>query len=112
MKMFSYALFITLLITIKAEEQHCSKFDFEERILEKLVRMEYQMEKLKLEGIEREESTTKMKDEVRSALEILNKTMDKFVMSLKGKANSFEQSIVGRVGELRKTMDLIAGIRG
>ncbi|XP_060560618.1 caprin-2-like [Ruditapes philippinarum] len=72
--------------------------------------MEYQMEKLKLEGIEREESTTKMKDEVRSALEILNKTMDKFEMSLKVKANSFEQSIAVRVGELRKTMDLIAGI--
>jgi hypothetical protein len=74
--------------------------------------MEYQMEKLKLEGIEREESTTKMKDEVRSALEILNKTMDKFEMSLKVKANSFEQSIAVRVGELRKTVDLIAGIRG
>jgi hypothetical protein len=112
MNMFSYALFITVFITIKAEEQHCSKYDFEERILEKLVRMEYQMDKLKLEGIEREESTTKMKDEVRSALEILNKAIDKFETSLKVKANSFEQSIAVRVSELRKTMDLIAGIRG
>ncbi|XP_060560615.1 caprin-2-like [Ruditapes philippinarum] len=108
MKMFSYALFITLLLTVKAEEQHCSKYDFEEKILEKLVRMEYQMEKLKLEGIEREESATKMKDDFRSALEILNKTMDKFEMSLKVKANSFEQSIAVRVGKLRKTVDLIA----
>ncbi|XP_060560616.1 caprin-2-like [Ruditapes philippinarum] len=108
MKMFSYAFFITLFLTVKAEEQHCSKYDFEERILEKLVRMEYQMEKLKLEGIEREESTTKMKDEVRTAIDVLNKTTDKFEMSLKVKANTFEQSIVVRVGELRKTVDVIA----
>ncbi|XP_060560619.1 caprin-2-like [Ruditapes philippinarum] len=70
--------------------------------------MEYQMEKLKLEGIEREESTTKMKDEVLTVLDVLNKTLDKFEMSLKVKANSFEQSIVVRVGELRKTVDVIA----
>jgi hypothetical protein len=32
-----------------SEEPHCSKYDFEEKVLEKMVRMEFQMERMKSE---------------------------------------------------------------
>ncbi|XP_060554035.1 complement C1q tumor necrosis factor-related protein 2-like isoform X4 [Ruditapes philippinarum] len=38
-----------LLICAKSDEPHCSKYDFEEKVLEKMVRMEFQMERMKSE---------------------------------------------------------------
>ena len=44
-------LFLILLLTSgrNGEEPRCSKYDFEEKMLEKMVRMEFQMERMKSE---------------------------------------------------------------
>ncbi|XP_060554041.1 uncharacterized protein LOC132715084 [Ruditapes philippinarum] len=47
---FCKAFFLNyLLMFAKSEEPHCSKYDFEEKVLEKMVRMEFQMERMKSE---------------------------------------------------------------
>ncbi|XP_060554038.1 C1q-related factor-like [Ruditapes philippinarum] len=38
-----------LFIYANSEEPHCSKYDFEEKVLEKMVRMEFQMERMESE---------------------------------------------------------------
>jgi hypothetical protein len=44
-------MFLFLLLTSgrNCEEPHCSKYDFEEKVLEKMVRMEFKMENMKSE---------------------------------------------------------------
>ncbi|XP_060554030.1 heavy metal-binding protein HIP-like [Ruditapes philippinarum] len=47
---FCKIFFLIFLITFaKSDEPHCSKYDFEEKVLEKMVRMEFQMERMKSE---------------------------------------------------------------
>ncbi|XP_060554036.1 complement C1q and tumor necrosis factor-related protein 9A-like [Ruditapes philippinarum] len=47
---FCKIFFLSYLLTYaKSEEPHCSKYDFEEKVLEKMVRMEFQMERMKSE---------------------------------------------------------------
>ncbi|XP_060554039.1 heavy metal-binding protein HIP-like [Ruditapes philippinarum] len=47
---FCKIIFLNYLLTCaKSEEPHCSKYDFEEKVLEKMVRMEFQMERMKSE---------------------------------------------------------------
>jgi hypothetical protein len=47
---FCKIFFLIFLITYaNSDEPHCSKYDFEEKVLEKMVRMEFQMERMKSE---------------------------------------------------------------
>ncbi|XP_060568785.1 heavy metal-binding protein HIP-like [Ruditapes philippinarum] len=49
--LLSRVVFLLFLLTTgrHCEEPRCSKYDFEEKVLEKMVRIEFQMERLKLE---------------------------------------------------------------
>ncbi|XP_060554032.1 heavy metal-binding protein HIP-like isoform X1 [Ruditapes philippinarum] len=47
---FCKIIFLSYLLScVMSEEPHCSKYDFEEKVLEKMVRMEFQMERMKSE---------------------------------------------------------------
>lgn len=64
---------ILLLIVVKGEEPHCSKFDFEEKVLDKMVRMEFEMERMKQEMQKATETVRKMNRQVEMNVDIFNK---------------------------------------
>lgn len=66
-----------LFTSIKCEEPHCSKYDFEEKVLEKLVRMEFNMEKTKHEIEEAIVAIGNLKKEVDSVDKKLNALKEK-----------------------------------
>jgi hypothetical protein len=47
--LFFKIILLDFLMLANSEEPHCSKYDFEEKVLEKMVRMEFQMERMKSE---------------------------------------------------------------
>lgn len=68
--LFFSLLTATLLCNVLGDEPQCSKFDFEEKLLEKVVRMEFQMDRLKSEITERDRQATEMAEKI-SALQKL-----------------------------------------
>lgn len=68
-----------LFTSIYCEEPHCSKYDFEEKVLEKLVRMEFNMEKTKLEIHDAIVAIGNLKKEVDSVDKKLNALKEKMV---------------------------------
>ncbi|XP_053405010.1 C1q-related factor-like [Mercenaria mercenaria] len=106
--MISYVALCAVFLTVIAEEPHCSKYDFEEKILEKLVRMEYQMERMKIEGLERAENMAKTKTEVATALETLDQSVAKIKSKLEEESTAFEQKMTETVGKMMKRVENVA----
>ncbi|XP_053405009.1 uncharacterized protein LOC128558819 [Mercenaria mercenaria] len=106
--MISYVVLCAMFLTVIAEEPHCSKYDFEEKILEKLVRMEYQMERMKIEGLERVKSMAKSKTEVATALETLDQSVAEIKSKLEEKSAAFEQKMTDTVGKMLKRVEDVA----
>ncbi|XP_053403218.1 complement C1q-like protein 4 [Mercenaria mercenaria] len=92
-----------MFLTVIAEE-----YDFEEKILEKLVRMEYQMERMKIEGLERVKSMAKSKTEVATALETLDQSVAEIKSKLEEKSAAFEQKMTDTVGKMLKRVEDVA----
>ncbi|XP_045201938.2 C1q-related factor-like [Mercenaria mercenaria] len=97
-----------MFLTVIAEEPQCLKYDFEEKILEKLVRMEYQMERMKIEGLERDESMAKIKTEVATALETQDQSVADIKSKLDEKSTAFEQKMTDTIGKMLKRVENIA----
>ncbi|XP_060554033.1 heavy metal-binding protein HIP-like isoform X2 [Ruditapes philippinarum] len=84
---FCKIFFLSYLLTCaKSEEPHCSKYDFEEKVLEKMVRMEFQMERMKSEM----EQTVKSVD--RKLNEMVEK-QEKHTLSIKTTQEKFDETI-------------------
>ncbi|XP_060563386.1 uncharacterized protein LOC132722828, partial [Ruditapes philippinarum] len=66
-----------LLMFANSEKPHCSKYDFEEKVLEKMVRMEFQMERMKTEMEQTVKSVDRKLNEIDEKVEALqNKTVE------------------------------------
>ncbi|XP_060563387.1 heavy metal-binding protein HIP-like [Ruditapes philippinarum] len=100
-----------LLKCAESEEPHCSKYDFEEKVLEKMVRMEFQMERIKSEL----EQTVKSVDwklnemvekQVKHSLSIKT-TQEKFSETIEALQNKTSEIIETKLKELQILKDQI-----
>ncbi|XP_060587700.1 complement C1q and tumor necrosis factor-related protein 9A-like [Ruditapes philippinarum] len=96
---FCKIFFLSYLLTYaKSEEPHCSKYDFEEKVLEKMVRMEFQMERMKSE----------MEQKVTSVDRKLNEMVEKqakHTLSIKTTQERFGETIEALQNKTSKIID-------
>ncbi|XP_060587695.1 complement C1q and tumor necrosis factor-related protein 9B-like [Ruditapes philippinarum] len=109
---FCKIVFLNYLLTCaKSEEPHCSKYDFEEKVLEKMVRMEFQMERMKSEMEQIVKTVDRQLNEMVEKQEkhtlSIKTTQEKFSETVEALQNKTSEIIETKLKELQILKDQI-----
>ncbi|XP_060554031.1 heavy metal-binding protein HIP-like [Ruditapes philippinarum] len=121
---FCKVFFLSYLLTYaKSEELHCSKYDFEEKVLEKMVRIEFQMERMKSEmeqtvkSVDRklnemDEKEAKLSYTIKTTQEVLSEKMEalqnKTVESVDLKLNEMDEKEAKSSNTIKTTQEKLS----
>ncbi|XP_060568784.1 heavy metal-binding protein HIP-like [Ruditapes philippinarum] len=102
----SKIVFLLFLLTNgrNCEEPRCSKYDFEEKVLEKMVRIEFQMERLKLEVEQCVNRVENIKTEVSDQMKANQQELEKSFETSMKEVSNVTSAVKAKLLELQDTV--------
>ncbi|XP_045180009.2 heavy metal-binding protein HIP-like [Mercenaria mercenaria] len=97
-----------LFLRVNSEEPHCSKYDFEEKVLEKMVRIEFQMERMKSEIEQSVKVVENKKTEVDATLKNVDQQLEDYsnnIEKLEALGTKISDTLTAKQHELEKDID-------
>ncbi|XP_053385367.1 heavy metal-binding protein HIP-like [Mercenaria mercenaria] len=97
-----------LFLRVNSEEPHCSKYDFEEKVLEKMVRIEFQMERMKSEIEQSVKFVENKKTEVDATLKNIDQQLEDYsnnIEKLEALGTKISDTLTAKQQELEKNID-------